>query len=242
MFRAYFVDDEPLVLEEMLDNPIFTEHGYQVIGSSTNPSQALKEVRRLNPDVVFTDLSMPECSGVDMMERLKIAGALYEFIIISAYPEFAEQRRFFLLGGFDYLLKPVSDENLHQLLSRLTAKLAGKKGMKLFQEDTSSPDLNRMITYLKDNVDKKHTLESLSEAHFVNPKYVCQLFANHLSTTFTAYMTMLRMEEAARLLKNTQKDVKEIAFNCGFNDYFYFCRVFRKHHACTPTAYREGAE
>jgi len=242
MYRAYFIDDEPLVLGELIDNPIFTEHGYQVVGSSTNPIHALKEIRRLNPDVVFTDLSMPECSGVDLVEKLRFAGSLYEFVIISAYPEFAEQRRFFLLGGFDYLLKPVSDENLHQLLDRLSVKLAVKKGIKLYQKETASPDLNRIVSYLKENIHIKHTLESVSEAHFVNTKYVCQLFSGFLGTTFTAYLTMLRMEEAARLLRDTKREVKEISYLCGFTDYFYFCRVFRKHHACTPSAYREGFE
>ena len=240
MYRAYFVDDEPLVLAELMDNPVFTEYEILAVGSSTNPYQAEKEIRRLNPDVIFTDLRMPECSGVDMMERLKIGGAACEFVIISAYPEFAEQRRFFLLNGFDYLLKPVSDENLHQLLNRLTAKLVGKKGMQIFREDTASPELNQMMSYLKANIDKKHTLESISETYSMNTKYVCHLFSVHLGTTFTAYLTMLRMEEAARLLRETKVEVKEISARCGFNDYFYFCRVFRKHLACTPSEYRGG--
>jgi AraC-like DNA-binding protein len=48
------------------------------------------------------------------------------------------------------------------------------------------------------------------------------------------------MEEAALLLKTTQKKVKEIAALCGYADYFYFCRVFREVYACTPTNYREA--
>jgi two-component system response regulator YesN len=62
-----------------------------------------------------------------------------------------------------------------------------------------------------------------------------------MGTTFVAYTTKVRMDEAARLLKETQKNVKEIAALCGYHDYFYFCRVFREYHSCTPTAFREAA-
>ena len=242
MYRAYFVDDEPLVLEELVNNPRFAENGYQAVGSSIDAVKAVKEIRKLNPDVVFTDLKMPDCSGVDMMEQLRETGADCAFIVISAFPEFAEQRRFFLLGGFDYLLKPVSDDNLQQLLSRLAGKLAGKKMAGALSPETPSPELNKIVAYMREDVAGQHTLESICEKLQVNRAHASRLFANHLATTFTAYLTKLRMEEAARLLKETQKDIKEIAVLCGFGDYFYFCRVFRKQHSCTPTEFREGTK
>lgn len=240
MFRAYFVDDEHLVLDEFSSNPLFREHGYRLIGKHTNPLEAVNEIKDLNPDVVFTDLRMSVCSGIDMIEKLRKKGVECEFIVISAYPEFEESRRFFLLDGFDYLLKPVSDENLSMLLNRLAGKLAGKgSGFEKFK-DTSSPELNKIVAYLKENLTGKHSLETLAKKFYMNPSCVCRLFANYLGTTFTAYLTMLRMDEAARLLKETQKDIKEISVLCGYKDYFYFCRVFRQHHSCTPTVFREG--
>ena len=239
MHSIYIVDDEPLVLEELVSNPLFEECGFQIAGSQTNPFKAAKEIKRLSPDVVFTDLKMPECSGVDMMDELRKKGADCEFVVISAYAEFEESRRFFRLSGFDYLLKPVSNENLQQILGRLAAKIAGKKTGQESHSDTPSPELNEMIAYLRENVGAKHSLESLSEKYSTNSSYICQLFSNYLGATFTAYMTGLRMEAAAGLLRDTKKDVKEIAGLCGYSDYFYFCRVFRKHYLCTPTVFRE---
>jgi two-component system response regulator YesN len=102
--------------------------------------------------------------------------------------------------------------------------------------------LNKIIAYLRDNVSAKHTLESLSEAHSIHSSHISRLFANHLGTNFSAYLTKLRMEEAAKLLKTTQKDIKEIYGLCGFGDYFYFCRVFRKYYACTPSVFREATQ
>jgi YesN/AraC family two-component response regulator len=242
MFKAYFIDDEPLVLEEFHSNPLFTDYGYQAVGSATNPLKAIAEIKELLPDVVFTDLRMPDLSGVDLIEQLRDEGVDCDFIIISAFPEFDEQRRFFLLDGFDYLLKPVSDESLQNLLSRLSPAIAGKNAAGAISAewgDTSSGQLVDIVAYLKENISGKHTLESVAEKHHLSDTSVYRLFTGHLGMTFSTYMTRIRMEEATRLLKETGKDVKEIARLCGYSDYFYFCRVFKKHYSCTPTNFRE---
>ncbi len=237
MYSAYFIDDESLVLNEFINKKIFAECGYTIAGCSTDPFLAIKEIKRISPDVVFTDLKMPQCSGVELMDILKQKGINCEFVIVSAYGEFEESRRFFKMGGFDYLTKPISDYELQDLLTKLSIKLAAKKD-KSMPADTPSPEFNKLIAFLRENITEKHTLETLSQQFGLNQKYICNLFANYLGTTFTSYMTALRMDEAARLLKSTQYSVKEIAGFCGYNDYFYFCRVFKEYHSYTPTAFR----
>lgn len=239
MYRAYFVDDEPFVLEELINHPAFLECGFWVAGSSVNPINAKKEIKKLGPDVVFSDLKMPGCSGVELMEELRKDGAACEFVIISAYEEFQALRSFLKMDGFDYLTKPIQEYELRSVLNKLAGKIAGKRPLHDMEEKTSSPELNRLTAYLKESLTLKHSLESTSEALGIHPKQISRLFANHLGTTFVAYLTKLRMEESAKLLKTTRKDIKEISALCGFPDYFYFCRVFREYYSCTPTTFRE---
>ncbi|MCL2057013.1 MAG: helix-turn-helix domain-containing protein [Oscillospiraceae bacterium] len=242
MYRAYFIDDEPLVLGELTSNPLITQCGYQIVGTSTSPAAAKKEIKKLAPDVVFTDLRMPGCSGVELIRDLKEGGSLCEFVIISAYEDFNALRSFMHMDGFDYLKKPVSCHDLRRLLGLLAGKIAGKRPMSDIAWETPSPQLNMIAEYLSDKLMIKHTLESVSAALEIHPKHISRLFAGKLGTTFVGYLTKLRMEEAARLLKSTNKDIKEIAAFCGFKDYFYFCRVFREYHFCTPTEFREGID
>jgi YesN/AraC family two-component response regulator len=222
MYRAYFVDDEPHVLEGLVSNPLFMESGYQVAGFSTDPLTAEKEIKKLSPDVVFTDLKMPKLTGVELMERLCQKDARCEFVIISAYGEFEASRNFFTLGGFDYLTKPVADEDLQALLYKLSGKLAVKKSETFTLNNTPSPELNKVIAYLSENLTDKHTLESISEKFEINSTYICDLFSSDMGTTFRAFQMRLRMETAARMLKeDSQKNVKEIAAACGY-DYLIF--------------------
>ena len=240
MYKVFFVDDEQLVLDSFMSKSVFMECGYINIGHSTNPLEAVKMVLEMNPDVVFTDLKMPLLSGVELMNEIKNAGFGGEFVIISAYREFEEARRFFTMDGFDYLVKPVSDTDLQDLLEKLSVKLGEKNPEGGPVKETSSAELNKITAFLHKHMAEKHTLDSLCKEFDLKPNFVCKLFSRHLGTTYTSYLTSMRMEEAAFLLRTTQKPVKEITHMCGYQDYFYFCRVFRDKYGCTPSVYRGG--
>jgi len=242
MYKVFFVDDEPLVLESFMSKPIFLECGFINIGYSTSPLDAIKAIMSLLPDVVFTDLKMPERSGVEMMTELKTLGYTGEFVIISAYREFEDARRFFTMDGLDYLVKSVTEADLLEVLNKLSDRLRLKNSNTGSFTETPSPELNNITSRLNKSLSEKHSLDSICVEFNLKPNFVCKLFSRHLGTTFTAYLTKIRMDEAAMLLRTTQKAVKEISYICGYQDYFYFCRVFRDVFSCTPSAYRESAK
>lgn len=88
--------------------------------------------------------------------------------------------------------------------------------------------------------DKKHTLKSLSREFNISQTYICNLFANHYSSTLTIFITNLRMREAGKLIIKTDSPLKEISVHCGYPDYYYFCRVFKTHFGKAPSEYREA--
>jgi YesN/AraC family two-component response regulator len=239
MIRAFFVDDEPLVLNAFMASPVFTECGYTNVGHATHPPEALTLIINKKPDVVFTDLKMPGMNGVELMQALRRMHYSGEFIIVSAYGEFEESRRFFKLGGFDYLVKPVAERELQKMLLSLSEKIRAQSIHTV--PFTPSPELNKITAYLLGHLSAKHSLESVGAKFDLKTNYICNLFSRYLNTTFVSYITHIKMAEAANLLKKTDKTVKEIALLCGYPDYFYFCRVFKDIHNCTPTIFREAA-
>lgn len=97
------VDDEPLALRLMEDHISKLPH-LKLLGSFSNPLQALVAVGKLSPDIIFLDIQMPEITGIHFMEIVQHNHS--KVIITSAYPEYA-------IEGYehnvaDYLLKPIS--------------------------------------------------------------------------------------------------------------------------------------
>ena len=102
MIRALVVDDEPLsrssvVAELRVDPSVALE------GECGSGAEALAEIRRLGPDLVFLDVEMPECGGFDVLEMLG-ANVPPAIVFVTAYDQYAIQA--FEVGALDYLLKP----------------------------------------------------------------------------------------------------------------------------------------
>jgi YesN/AraC family two-component response regulator len=218
---------------------LFHENGFEISGASTNPFTALEEIRTSRPDAVLSDLKMPELSGIELLEELQKDTFKPLFIIISAYKELKDVRKLFLTHGFDYLVKPIADSDLVDLLLRLAGKI--DYIMPEAEKQTQSQKLNEILCYLNEYSAMNHTLDSIAERFSINQSTICKLFSKHLNTTFTAHLNALRMKHAQTLLRSTNKPIKEIAATCGYSDYFYFCRVFQKTHGIAPTRYREAA-
>jgi YesN/AraC family two-component response regulator len=241
MNTVFRVDDDEIEINKWtLRRGVFLDCGFERCGAETNPIKALEEIRSKRPDVVLCDLKMPELSGIGLLAALRRDSIPLLFVIISAYNEFRDVRKFFVgHGGFDYILKPVTDCDLIELLEKLSAKINDLPPVAA--AETPSRDLNGILEYLKEYPAMDHSLESIGTLFTINPHTVCNLFAKHLNTTFIAHLTALRMAKAEELLRTTTLAVKDVGVKAGYPNYFYFTRVFVKTHGGkTPTEFRKA--
>ena len=119
--KTLIVDDEPIarrVLREELGQ--FPQ--IQVVGEAEDGHQALQQIARLEPDLVFLDLQMPGMGGFEVVRNLK-GGRFPVIIIVTAFDQHAIEA--FEAGAVDYLLKPVSQARLKKAVDRAAA-LQGK--------------------------------------------------------------------------------------------------------------------
>lgn len=244
MYGVYLIDDESLMLDNIKRTVSWPENGFKIVGSNICPTIAITEILALKPDLVLCDLKMPEMDGITLIKTLRDQGAECEFVMLSAYGEFEASRNFFLLNGFDYLLKPLQPQDAEITLEKLSRRLAQKKGMTpaVSPVVTSTKAFDELVSYISENFDKKHTLKLLAKQFHISSTYICNLFAKHYQSTLTMFLTNLRMKEAAKQIVDTNAALKEIAITCGYSDYFYFCRVFKAYYGISPTAYRMGAQ
>ena len=113
--KAILVDDELNSLQNLQIKIQEYCPTVKVVGQSQNPEEAIRLIQLYKPDVIFLDIEMPRMSGFKMLEQ--IAEVDFEVIFITAYNHYAINA--IRISAFDYLVKPVSIEELQQTVERL---------------------------------------------------------------------------------------------------------------------------
>ncbi|MFC5471821.1 helix-turn-helix domain-containing protein [Cohnella suwonensis] len=112
----------------------------------------------------------------------------------------------------------------------------------LGREATHALTKNRLIgpiqDYIKMHFQEDVSIHDISAKFSINPNYFSQLFKKEVGLTFTEYVTTLRVQHACELLRQTDLSIAEIAEKAGYEDYFYFSRVFKKLTGTSPRLYR----
>jgi YesN/AraC family two-component response regulator len=242
MYSIYIVDDEQPIIQHLLTAIPWLEHGFEVIGSNTDPLAAIPEIIDIKPDVVFTDLKMPDMTGLELCARLKELGVGAEFIMLSAFDAYDAVREFFSMGGIDYILKPLDHKNAAQVLEKASRKLVQNQHRtpSVQFSPSQSKAFDELIQYVTDNFLKKHTLKELGERFGLNQTYICDLFSKQYNSTLIIFVTDLRMKEAARLIAENQHTIKEVSVLCGYRDYHHFARTFKQYFGKPPSKFQGG--
>ncbi|MCX6222010.1 MAG: LytTR family DNA-binding domain-containing protein [Bacteroidia bacterium] len=115
MVKAVIVDDDSIsrmVLKEILRK---TVGNIEMLGEASSVEEGAILIERENPDLVFLDISMPDGTGFDLLDRLKKID--FKIIFITAYSEYAIKA--FKYSAFDYLVKPINVEELVKTIGRI---------------------------------------------------------------------------------------------------------------------------
>ncbi|HOJ10999.1 MAG TPA: response regulator [Clostridiales bacterium] len=253
MFRVLLVDDEPWDLLGMEKGFQWKDAGFSIIGQTTNPVDALKIILEEVPDVVFTDIRMPEISGIELIKRARENDIHSEFVIVSGYSEFQYAQEVIKYNGYYYLLKPIDLDEAQELLKRLSAHLIQKQNLKgeIHVEDDKktqkdiytyipNESFKELLDYVNTNYCNEVSLNELSEVFHLNTTYICDLFKAVTGMTLIEYVTDIRMKKACELLKTTRLSLAEVAEETGYSDYYYFNKLFKRKMGMPPGKYRRG--
>lgn len=238
------IDDEPIIrrgLSKMVtqtttlfDHILQAETAHEALDLFTNNPSKI--------DVVFADINLPDMNGLDLVAAIKKINPTTLIVMISGYDDFSYARQAIHLGVFDYLLKPVAQSDIHDLLTRLTQHLK-REGITRKENDTySSNDLcNQAAHYLSQHYAKKDlSLSMVATALFVDSSYLSKQMKRHLGKSFNDYLSSLRIEKAKELLRMpTHHSIQEIGEKIGYPNQHYFSRIFKQHTGLSPSQYRQ---
>lgn len=105
---------------------------YEIVGEADNGTSGLVMARDLMPDVIVTDIKMPEMDGLEMLKELYQTedGSKAKAIVLSAYSEFEYARQAIHLGVKEYLLKPLVVDDISEALKRVEKEIEQEKEQK----------------------------------------------------------------------------------------------------------------
>ena len=119
MYKVLIVDDEDLIREGLKTFVKWNEMGFEVVGEAADGNQAFEIIKKLKPHVLLTDIKMPSCTGIDLMNRIKESGIDVKIVVLSGYDEFEYAKAALEVGAVDYLLKPIKFDKLKEVFSKI---------------------------------------------------------------------------------------------------------------------------
>ena len=121
--KAIIIDDEVSCIESLLAKIELFVPQMKVVKTFIMPQEALKEIHRLDVDVVFLDIEMPNMNGFTFAKRANLTST--EIIYTTAYQKYAIDA--FRVSAFDFLLKPIDRHELLKTVTRLSEKMEERK-------------------------------------------------------------------------------------------------------------------
>jgi len=250
MNSILLVDDERWVRTALRKTIEKTELPFQVVHEAANGLEALDWLKHNRVDLVLTDVRMPVMDGLAMMRQLLLEERhTADVIVVSGHDDFNYAQQALRLGAIDYLLKPVETEEMHRCLSGWLQRRDSRRGKAGTSIDSEAEDeysswemlspVEQVIRLVHEALPGEITLKEAAERVHLNACYLSQLFKQKTGKNFVEYVTILRMQEAEKLLSRTSLRIYEIAERLGFCDISHFSNMFKKYSGYTPSEFRK---
>lgn len=241
-YTIIVVDDEKLIAGNIAKNiPRANDH-FEVVATIYNGLEAFNALSELLPDVVFTDIRMPEMDGMELAKKISEKYPFISCVIVSGYNDFEYAKNAIHYNVEDYLLKPINLEELKITLSKIEKKLLAAKIN--FQQDTIQDQMqpkeivDLVKEYIHNNYGSQIDLSSMANSFGFSLSWLTKLFIKHVQITPSKYIKEYRMNIAKQLLRDSDMTISMISQQTGFLDQFHFSKTFKQVTGISPSEYR----
>ncbi len=247
-YKYFVVEDEHLIRKNLIKKIESLELPFELAGEASNGMDARLKIEKTCPDLVITDIRMPQFDGLELAEYLNKNYPHTKVIILSGYNDFSYAQSAIRFQVKDYLLKPVTIEALSQSLQDVLVSLQSEsEEIDSFYTDTNKLDQKSICEllekYLQEHYSQDISLGELSERFGFTSEYLGKIFKKYTGETPSKYLTKLRMNEAKRLLVGKpEMEIQKIGEMVGYKDGFYFSRVFKSYTGIQPSEFRNHGE
>ncbi len=171
MYTMLVVDDELIIRKGIVESYDWKSLGFSSVIEAENGIQALEIVREKAPDIILTDIRMPDCDGLQLAKKVREISPKTEIIIMSGYNEFEYARNAMKIGIREFLVKPT---RIHEIVDSVK---------KALHEIEISRDMNKKVTktllndLINSNVGNVDNLLKKVKLEVQNPPFAVAVFS-----------------------------------------------------------------
>ena len=197
--------------------------------NDSNTEKWEEETKRIQMLMKKAEKSLPEYKEESYKLIMAASAAFYE-----KWKQYEHDFNFPFFNNVEELkTEEEVDEYVFLILQRIFEKISVRK------IGSSHRVITQILDYINQNYDQDFGLNEMAEMVHMNHAYLSILFKDEVGISFVRYLTQIRMAHAKELLLKGAK-VQEVSEAVGYNNYRYFCNIFKKEEGVTPMQFKGG--
>lgn len=250
--KLLIVDDNKDILSYL--KTLFEENGYK-IETATNGLEGRNVAFELVPDLIISDVMMPEMDGIELCGVLKndIRTSHIPIILLTARTSTVYEVDGLETGADDYVRKPFDSEVIK---SRVASQLENRQKVRSylvnqvrFESNKTIKPINREEKFIqevsdlveKSILDETFSIDNLADDLCMSQSTLYRKIKSLTGMSIVGFIRSIRLRKATEILITEDIKLSAVAYSVGFNDYKYFKKSFTQQYGFSPKEYRENA-
>lgn len=248
-YKLLIVEDNKEIVRFLTDH--FCK-SYKII-QADNGRKALEKLEKITPDIILSDIVMPEMNGIEFCHCIKtnINTSHIPLILLTAKTTIESKLKGLGMGADAYISKPfnlleleLSIKNLLESryqLKKHFMKFGNLKDIEVSLNNRDQDFLLRLTSIVEDHLeDSDFNITAFTQAAAVSRSLLHLKLKKLVNLSASEFIKTIRLNRAEILLQKTDLAVSEIAYKVGYSDPNYFSRTFKERYQVNPTDYREN--
>lgn len=214
---------------------------------------ALELINRELPDVIISDVMMPQMDGIKLCEVVKsqINTSHIPVILLTARTSLAYEMEGLKTGAEDYITKPFNPGIIKTRISNILENRSKLREYYLnkvrFEPDTQQVEgsdmdakfIEKAILLVNENIQNENFgIEVMVDQLFMSQSTLFRKIKSLTGLSITAFIRSIKLKKAAQLILQTDMKLSQVAYEVGFNDYKHFKKSFQQQFGCLPSEYK----
>ena len=243
-YSMIIVEDDPQIRSYLFDEFSKIYKTYL----AENGKEALNLIVKNQPDIIVSDILMPEMDGLELCTRIKanLETSHIPFVVLTAKVEIEHQIDGLETGADAYVPKPFNMRYLKALIKNILEKRSNmfkafsQKSIIIPSEfSTNKVDeefLHKVIQYIESNIEHSElSVDMLAQNMNLSRSQVYRKIKALTNLTANEFIRQIRLKKSLKLLSEGNMNISEIAYSVGFSSQSYFTRSFKEYYGKSPS-------